>query len=380
MPTRQGWTAMFAGVGAVVVGRLFGLIELYFLGSAFLAAVVIALAIVNRPLPRLSVRRVARPATVGVGEASRVDIQVTNNSSVRAPRLALWEPVGHKGGAPMLLAPLGAGQAVSAAYRVPTAHRGVVRVGPLRAERSDPLGLASRSNWLAGAGEVLVVPQQLRLDFPTASSAGRLGEHLRMKSFGQTGSEFHSQREYVAGDDLRLINWKSSARSTTLIVRETALEGVQQCTVALDTLADAYDHDGFERAVCAAASVVAAASAAGIAGRLVAPGLDLRGPDVAPMSLRWLATVAVGRDLVDHTRSGRTAGDGLGIVVVVTSHVTSRAAVATMAAAAPDESVIVVCTMTPAAGSRAFTVDATSLSELSRSWRSLVLGQVGARA
>ena len=380
MPTRQGWSTLSAGIACIVLGRMFGLIELYIIGSAMLAAFAIGLLIVNRPLPRLAVRRVARPATVGVGEPARVDIQVANRSSVRSPKLTLWEPVGDKGGAPMQLAPLGAGEAVSAAYRVPTSRRGVVRTGPLRAERFDPLGLARRSNWLAGAGEVLVVPQQLTLAFPTAGSAGRLGEHLRMKSYGQSGTEFHSQREYIPGDDLRRINWKSSARSTTLIVRETTLEGVQRCTVVLDTLADSYDRDGFERAVTAAASVVAAASAAGIAARLVAPGLDLRGPDVAPLSLRWLATVEMGDEVVDHSGSGRSASDGLGVVVVVTSHVTSVAAASTSTSVAPEEVVITVCTMVPAASSRGFTVDATSLRELHRSWSQLVMGRTAVLA
>ncbi len=380
MPTRQGWSTLFGGIAAIVLGRLFGLIELYIVGSALLAAFALGLLTVNRPLPRLAVRRVARPATVGVGEAARVDIQVANHSSVRTPKLTLWEPVGEKGGAPMQLAPLGAGEAVSAAYRVPTSRRGIVRTGPLRAERFDALGLARRSSWLAGAGEVLVVPQQLTLAFPTAGSAGRLGEHLRMKSYGQSGTEFHSQREYIAGDDLRRINWKSSARSTTLIVRETALEGIQRCTVVLDTLAESYDHEGFERAVIAAASVVAAASAASIAGRLVAPGLDLRGPDVAPQSLRWLATVEMGDESVDQNAGGRSGSDGLGVVVVVTSHATSRVATAAIAAAAPDEVLIVVCTMVSGASSRGFTVDATSLAELHRSWSSLVMGRSGARA
>lgn len=379
MPTRQGWSTLFGGVASIVLGRLFGLIELYIVGSALLAAFAIGLLIVNRPLPRLAVRRVARPPTVGVGEPARVDIQVANHSSVRAPKLTLWEPVGDRGGAPMQLAPLGAGETVSAAYRVPTNRRGIVRTGPLRAERSDLLGLARRSSWLAGAGEVLVVPQQLTLAFPTAGSAGRLGEHLRMKSYGQSGTEFHSQREYIAGDDLRRINWKSSARSTTLIVRETALESVQRCTVVLDTIADSYDHDGFERAIVAAASVVAAASAAGIAARLVAPGLDLRGPDVASLSLRWLATVEMGDEAVDHSGGGRSGSDGLGVIVVITSHITSRAAAAAIAAAAPDEVVIVVCSMVSAASSRGFSVDATSLVELHRSWSSLVVGRSAAR-
>ena len=378
MPTRHGWMTLVAAGGSIAVGRVFGLMELFVVGVALAAVFGLAIVVVNRPLPRLEVRRVARPATVSVGEPARVDLQVANRSSVRTPRLKLWEPVGDKGGAPMQLAPLGAGEAVSAAYRVPTTRRGVLRTGPLRSERTDPLGLCKRINWLAGAGEVMVVPERVPLAFPGTGSSGRLGQHLRMKAFGQTGTEFHSQREYTPGDDLRRINWKTTARAGTLIVRETALEGVQRCVVLLDTHADGYDEDGFERAVTAAASVVAAAAAMGITTRLVAPGIDLRGTDVAPQSLRWLATVARSDDVVDHTAAGRTSSDGLGLLVVVTSSPGSRAATAATTAARPDDSVVIISSMAPSMERRGFHVDATSLERLHYSWNQLVLGRAGA--
>lgn len=378
MPTRHGWAMVVAAGASIAAGRLFGLMELFVVGVALATSFVLALAVVHRPLPRMEVHRIARPTTVSVGEPARVDLRIVNRSHVRTPRLKLWEPVGDKGGAPMQLAPMAAGDAVSAAYRVPTTRRGLLRTGPLRAERSDPLGLCTRATWMAGAGEVLVVPERVPLAFPSTGSSGRLGQHLRMKAFGQNGSEFHSQREYTPGDDLRRINWKTSARAGTLIVRETALEGVQRCTVVLDTLANGYDDDGFERAVTAAASVVAAAAAAGITTRLVAPGIDLRGPDVAPQSLRWLATVTAGDEVVDHSSSARVGGDGLGLMVVVTSGTGSRAAAAAAGTAGPDESVVWVCSMSAVTDAKGFHVDATSLERLHRAWNLLVLGHAGA--
>jgi len=379
MPTRHGWAMVFAAALAIVIGRLFGLIELFVVGVSLATVFLFALISVNRPLPQIRVRRVARPALVSVGEPARVDLQLTNQTERATPRLKLWEPVGDKGGAPMQLAPLGPGDSVSAAYRVPTTRRGVLRTGPLRAERTDLLGLCSRASWLAGAGEVMVVPERVPLAFPSAGSAGRLGQHLRLKAYGQTGSEFHSQREYTPGDDLRRINWKTTARAGTLIVRETAQEGVQRCVVVLDTFAEVYDELGFERAVVAAASVVASAAEAGVATRLVAPGIDLRGHDVAPLSLRWLATVATGGDVVDHTTVGRTTADGLGLLVVVTGHAGSRAARAARASAGPDESAIIISTMAPSADNRGFHVDATSVSRLQHQWNQLVHGRSGSR-
>ena len=148
-----------------------------------------------------------------------------------------------------------------------------------------------RTTTLAGTEEVLIVPHTSRLPFPSVGSSGRLGQHLRMKSWGQTGSEFHSLREYVRGDDIRRINWKASARATSLIVRETALEGIRRCTVVLDTTDAEYVAGSFEQAVIAAGSITPARRTPVSTPASSTPSVDLRGPDVAANTLRWLATV-----------------------------------------------------------------------------------------
>ena len=374
MPTRQGWGALGAGLGSVFAGRVFALIELYVVGAALVIAVALAMLVVRRPLPRLEARRVLRPALVAVGEPARVDLMVTNRAAFPSPSLKLWEPVGDKGGAPMQLAPLASGHTCSAAYRVPTARRGVLQTGPLRAERTDPLGFAVRGGWMAGADQVMVVPERIPLAFPHVNSPGRLGQYLRMKAYAQNSSEFHSHREYVPGDDLRRVSWKASARVGELIVRETAQEGVRHCTVVLDTMADGYDEDSFERAVSAAASVVSAAAAEGVATRLVAPGIDLRGPEVAPLSLRWLATVEVGGEAVDHTAAGHGM-EGLCLLVVVTGSNATRVATATNHGAGPDDVLVTITTTDTGRTDRGFHVDGTSLTGMGESWHALVHGE-----
>jgi len=381
MPTRHGWAALLAAACAFAVGRVFGLIELYVLGTGLLAAVLIALAIVQRPLPPIGVERITRPSMTLVGEPARVDLEITNLGQRYTPSVDLWEPVGEHGGAPMQVARLAPSESASAAYRVPTAHRGQLQTGPLHALRRDALGFCLRTTVLAGFDEVLVAPHHVLLPFPAVGSAGRLGQHLRMKAWGQTGTEFFSLREYVPGDDLRRINWKASARSTELLVRETTSEGVRRCTVLLDTFHAEYDDEGFERAVSAAASVATSAAAAGVATRMVADGIDLRGPEVATRTLQWLATVAPTPAPLDADSLGRGAGDGLGLLVVVTGSEQSPAVSAARSMAGPDESLIVVATQVPPAGGP-FVVDATTLDRLSTTWNALVLGAgaTGARA
>jgi uncharacterized protein (DUF58 family) len=373
MPTRPGWAALAVAAASLVVGRVFGLIELYVLGTGAAAAVVVAVLVVQRRLPPLDVDRVARPAMVTVDEPARVDLRLFNLGRRSTPSLDLWEPVGD-GGAPMQLAPLPPDATVTAAYRVPTDRRGLVQTGPLRTERRDVLGLASKVTVLPGGAELLVVPRHVPLPFPTHGSAGPLGEHLRRKAWGLTGSEFHSLREYVPGDDLRRVNWKASARSTSLLVRETEQEGVRRCTVVLDTSSGEYTPDAFEHAVSAAASVVTGADAAGVHTRLVAAGIDLRGPDVAARSLEWLATVEPTVPPTAGPSPGvRHPGDGLGLVVLVTGHATSAAAAAAATALAPDEALVVVCAAESPA-SRGLLVDGTTLDRLVAGWGALVLG------
>ncbi len=373
MITRHGWTAIVAAAASFAIGRVFGLIELYVVGVGVVIAVLVAVISVQRRLPPLSVKRIVSPSMVSVGEPARVDIQLANLGRQASPYLQLWEPVGNNGGAPMQLAKLAPGQAASAAYRVPTARRGLIRTGPLRALRRDVLGLTQRTTTLAGTEEVLIVPHTVGLPFPSVGSSGRLGQHLRMKSWGQTGTEFHSLREYQRGDDIRRINWKASARATSLIVRETALEGIRRCTVVLDMSASEYVGNSFEQAVIAAASVTASSAHTGVATRFVTHGVDLRGPDVAANTLRWLATIEPVNDTPETVSMNSGMSEGMGLLVIVTGSASSTAAGQLRSATTQDETLVVVCATEFIASSR-FVVDATTTEALVASWSQLIVG------
>lgn len=378
MPTRQGWTAVVAGATSFAAGRTFGLIELYVLGVGLIAIVVIAMFAVQRRPARLSTQRQVHPSIVHAGEQARVDLTLHNGDARTSPPLELWEPVGGRGGAPMQLAALRRGESASASYRVPTVARGSIELGPVQATRRDVLGLCRRTTEIPGGERLLVVPFHVPVPF-ASTGGGRLGEVLRMKAYAQTGNEFEALRDYVTGDDLRRVHWKATARSTGLIVRETAVEGVRRCTVVLDRDAGQFDHDGFERAVSAAASVVTGAAAAALGTRLVAADADLRGPTVAQDALRWLATV------IPHRRDGRVAGgvtggaagislgagDGLGLVVVVTGAPSSPLLTELRRGLVPEETLVVVATRGAPVG-RGLVVDASSFEAFLDGWAGLV--------
>jgi uncharacterized protein (DUF58 family) len=318
MPTRQGWLVAAGGLIALAIGRVFGILELFVLGTGLVAAVVVAIAVVRLRAPQLSIGRWIHPSVLTVGDTGRVDLQIRNDSRSRSPRVELFEPVGPMNTARMAVAALRPGHQVTAGYRVPAGSRGVLVLGPLEIERRDQLGLASA--WTVGAGEaeVMVAPRTIELAMPDLGR-GVLGRHLLTQAQRLGPGEFHSLRDYVVGDELRTIHWRASARSEQLKVRQYTTEGVRRCIIVLDRDVDSMppdDPDAFERAVVAAASLVQSGDRAGLTTRFVtSAGIDLRGPDVANHTLRVLAPIQPAGPLGDVERD---PGEGLGLIIVVT--------------------------------------------------------------
>jgi uncharacterized protein (DUF58 family) len=316
-PTRQGLLVMVFAVGAVVGGRLFGLLELYVIGAAMMLAALVALAVVTLRRPRVAVSRWIRPAVLTAGDVGRVEVRVEQIGRTRSPGFDLVEPVGTARTARMAVTPLAPGTEVSAGYRIPTERRGVLPIGPLTAHRQDVLGLARATTEVAGLEEVLVSPRAHLLDMPTLGQ-GVLGRHLLALAQRLGPGDFHSLRDYVDGDEPRSIHWRASARSEQLKVRQHSVEGLQRCVVLLDqqVAGGADGQDAFERAVTAAASIVHSADRAGLTTRFVtSDGADLRGPDVAATTLHLLARITPSADAPVPVE--RDPSEGLGLVVVI---------------------------------------------------------------
>jgi len=143
-------------------------------------------------------------------------------------------------------------------------RRGVVPVGPVVARRTDPLALLRRDETWAPAAELLVLPRIVPVE-SLGMGVIRDQEGTPSDEISMSDLAFHALREYVPGDELRHVHWRSSAKASTLQIRQYHDTRRSHLTVVLDAAAASYDDpEDFETAVSVAASVAARAHREGV--------------------------------------------------------------------------------------------------------------------
>ncbi|WP_433493693.1 DUF58 domain-containing protein [Micromonospora sp. CA-248089] len=324
--TARGIGLLVAALVLLGVGFRYAYPELTVLGAA--AGVAVGYAVVNAAWrPRLSVARRADPDRVARGEPAAMELTVRNTGRLRAANLVAEDRcAGAMVPVPLLRLRPGADTVVR--YEVPTHRRGVVPVGPLRVVRRDPLGLVALARGYGGTVPVWVHPRIHPLSaVPTGAGRSLDG---RTDSVPHGSITFDSLREYVVGDELRRVHWRTSARVGELMVRENVDTSLPRLVLVLDNRASAHPGraggvaESFEAACEAAASVVAAAvrkdlpvqlllvvpaevepaGAAGPLDRLAAVDLTDAGPDVLPAVTGRLRRDRLGDTLVFLTGPG----------------------------------------------------------------------------
>lgn len=320
-PTRLGWATAIGAIGLVVVGRVLGLAELYVAGASVATVIILSGLWVRSRKVRLKVSRTIRPTHVHAGSPSTVDVEITNRGST-TPVLRLRDPVSGTRGADLLLSPLESRGSTTIAYRLPTQRRGLVVVGPMTVEITDPFGFTRSSIVAAPIREATVfpavdpIPSLPRTAGPDPDGGATSG------ALGRMGDEFAALRPYVIGDDLRRVHWLASARTDDdLLVRQDDVPWQGRICVVLDVRRATHNDMTLERAVSAAASVLRTHIDRGDHVRLVTTGGADSGFGVGPNHLlgilEYLAVVDVSRGSLGGSLE-RAARGGSGALVLVT--------------------------------------------------------------
>lgn len=176
------------------------------------------------------------PYPLTVDRANEIPIEITNRTG-RPVRMLIRDdipPHCEDGSLPLkTLAPPGSGTRVR--YRLTPRERGNGNFGNLHFWILGRLGLVWRRGEAPAEAVIKLYPglslagdRKMMMWRPMAQEAMRA--HRRTG----VGTEFDSLREYVRGDDSRLIHWGTSARKGRLTVRQNRIERSQTIFLVLD--------------------------------------------------------------------------------------------------------------------------------------------------
>ncbi len=222
------------------------------------------------------------PEHLPLGDEAQVTLVLHNTALLRIPWLELREsvPFGVRLAAlkPTVIT-LGAGTTHRISYAIRGNRRGWYSVGPLRIALGDVLGLR-KVRLQVGAGHVIVYPRVLPLTvlgLPATLAYGPLrpqGNAIRTEDPSRPAGV----RAYVAGDDVRRVDWKSSARQNTLLVRRAdpsiAPETMMGLAFGKGDYPAELSQDALERAAIVAASLATALLQRKLPVGLVSNGFD----------------------------------------------------------------------------------------------------------
>lgn len=261
-PRMNSWTK--AGRGTFATGCVLGVIA-YGLGYTPLAVIALACLAACAAAAVLTAGRLdARTARLDLsstrltrGETCAVSVHWSEGGFVasRLTSLALSADPG------LDVYPVCDGRQAVTGFDVVARRRGQFEIGPLSAERADPLGLLVRRRVAAPPCTVQVRPAVRRLPMRATVDRGADTDG-RSPAAARSSIAFESLREYSEGDDIRQVHWPSSLRRADggLLVR-VGLESTEpEHLLVLDTDARAYPPgeigaEHFEAAVDIAASI-----------------------------------------------------------------------------------------------------------------------------
>jgi len=283
-----------ASIFLLFVGILLGVPQMYLMAVA-VSLIPLIYWFVGLVLLRGIICERKMPTSCQRGERVKIDLVLTNKTLfsrfyIRAlDRLPRWTKFdGYEAGHSAILLSLRPGDKSHLSYFIRPYRRGPLLIGPTKLSNPDLIGLSSYSRTINTPHELLVYPDVIPISARFFSGGGAHGwmDQENAATRG-TGSDFQGVREYRTGDDLRRVNWKTTARTGSLAVTEYALGYVSDFTIALDLSPESYgfsddsSNSAFETAIEIAASLAIAGLKQGSSVEIIANG-DLL-PGDAPL-------------------------------------------------------------------------------------------------
>ncbi len=229
---------------------------------------------------KISVRRVLQPYAFW-GEEVTVRLEFRNHGLVPVPWIQAQESM------PVNLATTREMKRVLAigprghqalTYQLRARKRGYYQVGPLFTLMGDILGLAGAEVREIGADRLTVYPRIVPMPYLTLPSRSPQGTLRHTQPIFEDPTRVRGKRDYIPGDSLRRVDWKATAISGRLQVKQfepsIALEVALCLNLNQGEYPSQYRIDTTELAIVAAASVANRVVAQRQAVGLATNGLD----------------------------------------------------------------------------------------------------------
>jgi hypothetical protein len=302
--TPLGWGIAVSVVFAFLLGYGLGWVELIAVGWAGL---LVILAAVGFLIGRTShaVELSVPVNRVVAGDSAVGQLTVTNPTRRLLPGTRMEVPVG-EGLADFQVPALAPSVRYEDLFTVPALHRGVIPVGPVRAVRGDPIGLVRRERQWDERIELFVHPRTISVPSMSTGFVRDL-EGNPTRDLTSSDVSFHALREYMPGDELRSIHWKSTAKTGQYMVRQFEETRRSHLMIALSLAEEDYAGDeDFEMAV----SVVGSLGVRAIRdGRTISVVASESTPEFASrrlLAVKSIAAVSGSRLLDDLSRVDRS--------------------------------------------------------------------------
>jgi uncharacterized protein (DUF58 family) len=262
VPTTRGLGVLLLAAATYVGGRLVGTYELYLVSLSLATLFVLSGLMVLLSGRRVLVERTVYPATPTAGEEAALVLEVSNRSLLPTAAVDVTEPLGAASGLDLTIemSPLGPRARRTLRERLPDLRRGVYRLGASRVGMVDPLGLFLRRRGAGGELGLVVLPKIAPLVscvFFGERGLGRAAQTRR--SLTNSSLDIRGVRPHQPGEPLSHIDWKSTARTGILMLRETEEPAGSDVVVLLDGSAAGVTGEppatSFEAAVSAAGSI-----------------------------------------------------------------------------------------------------------------------------
>jgi uncharacterized protein (DUF58 family) len=230
-----GRAAVAAVIGVLVILALRTVTALLLVDAVILGLIVADVVLAAPVRPLLLAR--SGDTTIRLGETGYVALRLDNpgGRAMRGTVRDAWQPsTGARPGRVQMSVPAGGRAALTTT--LDPQRRGDFAASRVTVRSLGPLRLAGRQGSHQAPWSVRVLPPfASRKHLPEKLAMLRQldGQHRALLR-GQ-GSEFDSLREYIVGDDVRSIDWRSSARNVDVMVRTWRPERDRRILIVLDT-------------------------------------------------------------------------------------------------------------------------------------------------